>query len=498
MSAGVVAAGFSEPRYNPVPPFHPGSRYPELPFDDVAADPNPPYAELRRLFVALGYDAERFGTPAWNPLRGLIQPGQTVVIKPNFVLGRNRSGGDVFAVVTHPSVLRALVDYAYLALGGEGRILIADVPQMDCQWAELMAAQRLDAVQSFYRERLGFGLDVMDLRSFELIDPDEPAYSDNRRALPGDPLGSVVVNLGRRSEFYGLPSENYYGADYDRAETVRHHHGETHEYCVSRTILSADVVISAPKLKVHKKVGVTLNLKGLVGINTNKNYLVHYRVGTPSRGGDQLPDATGRWDRAVVAVQRWMWDHALARQTRLGDLAYRAGTAVYRTAVKPFRRVSRETAEQDGGNWHGNDSAWRMTADLAKILYFADADGRMHDTPQRRLLCVVDGVVGGEGLGPLAPDPVPAGCLVAGENPFAVDMAATRLMGLDPARVPQFRVAFGGGWDFGLRSPGDVELRTTSGAVVGGGELFTPEWRSPVPPFRPHPGWVGHLEAAPR
>jgi len=38
---------------------------------------------------------------------------------------------------------------------------------------------------------------------------------------------------------------------------------------------------SIPKMKVHGKVGVTLNLKGLVGVNTDKNYLIHYRVGTP-------------------------------------------------------------------------------------------------------------------------------------------------------------------------------------------------------------------------
>lgn len=33
----------------------------------------------------------------------------------------------------------------------------------------------------------------------------------------------------------------------------------------------ADVYISIPKLKTHQKVGVTLNLKGLVGSISNKN-----------------------------------------------------------------------------------------------------------------------------------------------------------------------------------------------------------------------------------
>lgn len=49
------------------------------------------------------------------------------------------------------------------------------------------------------------------------------------------------------------------------------------------------VFISVPKLKVHKKVRVILNTTGLVGINTNKNYLIHYTLGTPEEGGDQFP-----------------------------------------------------------------------------------------------------------------------------------------------------------------------------------------------------------------
>ena len=38
-----------------------------------------------------------------------------------------------------------------------------------------------------------------------------------------------------------------------------------------------------PKLKTHKKCGVTISLKNLVGLNTNKNLLPHHSLGTPSR-----------------------------------------------------------------------------------------------------------------------------------------------------------------------------------------------------------------------
>ena len=59
----------------------------------------------------------------------------------------------------------------------------------------------------------------------------------------------------------------------------------THEYLISRSAMDADVFINLPKLKTHKKVGVTLSLKNLVGINGDKNYLPHFCIGTPAEGG---------------------------------------------------------------------------------------------------------------------------------------------------------------------------------------------------------------------
>src|SRR5450432_2395732 len=127
-----VAVGRTAPIYNDVPPFHPDAAFPELPFGDVSHRANHPSTLLRSLLRELGLDAGAFGTSRWNPLGATVRPGQTVVVKPNFVLHRNESGGDIFACITHPSILRALVDYAYIALRGEGRIVIADAPQMNC------------------------------------------------------------------------------------------------------------------------------------------------------------------------------------------------------------------------------------------------------------------------------------------------------------------------------------------------------------------------------
>jgi uncharacterized protein (DUF362 family) len=484
-----VAVGRTAPIYNDVPPFHPDAAFPELPFGDVSHRANHPYTLLRSLLRELGLDAGAFGTSRWNPLGATVRPGQTVVVKPNFVLHRNESGGDIFACITHPSILRALVDYAYIALRGEGRIVIADAPQMNCNWAELMSIQRLDTIQEFYAKRFHFPIEVYDLRDCELTDPLRPAYSDNRTQLQGDPQGSIVINLGRQSHFADLASENYYGADYDRKETIRHHHGSVHEYKISKTVLAADTIISVPKMKVHKKVGVTLHGKGLVGINTDKNYLIHYRVGTPRQGGDQLPDSIDSADRNVIRWQRWCYDHLLAANNPLANGVYRSLLGAYRTFIKPIRSINRATAAQDSGNWHGNDSAWRMTADLTRILYFADRHGKLHDTPQRSIFCVTDGIVGGEREGPLAPSAKLAGMLVAGCDPLCVDLVATRLMGIDPARLRQFSPAFD------PASPLYRDLRQVQ-VLCEGREWAASlqQWGFQGSRFIPHSGWIGKIE----
>jgi uncharacterized protein (DUF362 family) len=485
-----VAAGLTDPQYNAAPPFHPDARLPEMPFDEISSEPNAPYLLLRQLLADLGYDREHFGASGWNPLGRLIRPGQTVVLKPNFVLSYNAGGGDLFAVITHPSILRALVDYAFLALRGRGRLVIADAPQMHCQWADLVAATHLDAIRRFYRERFHFEIELYDLRSFALLDPAQPAYAGNRRELPGDPAGGVRVDLGRRSEFFGLDGRNFYGADYDRAATRAYHHGDVQRYQVSRTVLAADTVIFIPKMKVHKKVGVTLCLKGLVGMTTDKNCLVHYRVGTPRQGGDESPEAASPAGGLALRARRWLYDHALSRQTPWGDRLGRAALAGYRTLVAPVSPSARALEQGGAGDWHGNDTAWRMTADLAHILTFADADGRLHDTPQRRVFCVVDGIIGGEGCGPLSPDARAAGCLVVGEHPLAVDLAATRLMGFDVARFPLFDLSRPRPWHGGLESAELIKM-SWSGQALDAGAFFG--GAGPSLNFRPHPAWVGHM-----
>jgi uncharacterized protein (DUF362 family) len=483
-----------ELEYPDEPPYSPHIRHPEYFFNNTSEKENGVYDAVRNALLLLGLDKDNFDTPQWNPFREIIKPKDTVVIKPNFVLSNHEGGGDLFNIITHPSVIRAVVDYVYIALAGKGRIIIADAPQMDCNFNELLEKTKLESSKELYEKELGFKIEIYDLRDFWLDKKGSPkaAYSKNRHKLPGDPLGGVLVNLARKSLFYGVNNyQRFYGADYNREETIRHHHGDVQEYLVSKTILSADVVISVPKLKVHKKVGVTLNVKGLVGTCVNKNYLVHYTLGTPLEGGDQFPDGVLNAKEAmVVKLQRWAYDMFLSKKNLIGDFLYEMGVKVGGPLLKllGFKSLDRDKSILDAGNWYGNDSAWRMAVDLLKIFIYVDKNGRLQDAPVRRMFSIVEGVIGGEADGPLTPDSKRCGSIIAGFNPCAVDLVCTRLMGFDYKKIKMLKYVLDYPELFKVSLP---EIRISSNKDFG--DLFEEENKNKYFDFEPPIGWKGYV-----
>jgi uncharacterized protein (DUF362 family) len=495
-----------EPAYPKDAPYNPSAKYPEYPFyDHLSDEPNLVYEGVRHLFSELKLDAAHWGTPKWNPLGCIISPGMTVLIKPNFVLSNvvvpyivsnitissdDIRRKDIFSIVTHPSVVRTIVDYCWIALKGDGRIIIADAPQYNCDFRELLDITKLEVVAEFVNRFHGPSVKILDLRKYW---SKTRHFVSLQRELTGDPQGSVTVNLGKESALYNSPkTSKFYGAVYDRDETIYHHSGERQEYQISRTILTSDVVISVPKLKTHKKVGVTCNLKNLVGICTDKNHLVHYTLGSPRDGGDQYPDNfLTMTERTVIKFERWMYDHFLAKRTRWHEFVHRFiyGFLYLKIFAHIGLKIQYEKRLLDAGNWYGNDTAWRMVVDLAKIIYFSDKEGRLHTNMQRKLFSVVDGIMGGENMGPLSPDPKPAGILIGGDNLLAVDLVATRLMGFDPLKLKQFTM-LDPKFDFGPRRAEEIDLRSNDEEIQYGFKDKTNRLFS----FKPHPGWVGHIE----
>ncbi len=54
----------------------------------------------------------------------------------------------------------------------------------------------------------------------------------------------------------------------------------------------------------------------------------------------------------------------------------------------------------------------------------------------RPSLAIVDGIVGMQGDGPIAGDPVHSGVVLFSRDPVAADVTGARLMGIDPEKVP--------------------------------------------------------------
>ena len=470
-----VAAGLR--RYDAAPPFSPAERFPEYPaaLGGATSPANDAYRTVREALRLLGLDEARYGTPAWNPLRESVAPGDTVVVKPNLVRDFRESSADhAECLITHGAVIRAVVDYVFIALGGRGRIVIADAPHSDADFEAVRRISGIDGIADFYRETAGFPIEIYDLRPEGAVKVDGVIVGHRR--LAGDPAGYVAVDLGPHSQFEELGElcQLLYGAEYDRAELVRRHTGGRHEYLISKTVLQADCVIGVPKLKTHKKTGITVNMKNLVGINGNKNWLPHHREGTPAQGGDQFADSGvgRRTERSVVAVFKRCFPLLGPLRPALAGPIKSVGRAVFGDTNKGTIR---------SGNWHGNDTTWRMAIDLNRVLFYADADGRLHDRPVRRFFSVVDGIIGGEGNGPLDPTPRPAGVVLAGANPVAVDAVAARLIGFDYRKLPIVRHAFDAAPLPLVSFPHDrIAVRSN-----------VPE---SLVPFEPHFGWKGHVE----
>lgn len=466
-------------------PFNPSVNYPEYPFKNhIQKKPNNVYEGVRNLFFYLGLDKENFEKPKWNPLGEIIRPGDKVVIKPNFVLSKHYEGKDIFSIITHPSVIRAVIDYCYIALNGEGEIIIADAPQHDCNFKELLEITNLNKLVEFLNNCGKIEITILDLRDY--YSKGKLHFPSNKIKLSGDPLGKVVINLGKESLVYSHPRpEKLYGAHHNRRETIFHHLRERQDYEISKTILSSDVLISIPKLKVHKKVGVTLNLKGLVGIATNKNMIVHYTLGPPSAGGDQYPDGWfTKKEELVIKFERWMYDHFLAKRTIRHEFIHRF---IYGFLyLKIFRHfgldIPKEKKLLDAGNWYGNDTAWRMVVDLAKIIHFADKEGLIKNFRQRKLFSIIDGVIGGEGNGPLLPDPKKVGLLIGGDNFLAVDLIATKIMGFNPLKLKKLSYLVKKG-EIGPSHMEEIEIKSNIS------DVFHPNFK-----FKPHPGWKNYIE----
>jgi len=458
----------------PSPPFSPHEAYPEYPFRDLSPSPNLVYGMVREALKRLKLDEERANTADWNPLGEIVQPGAKVVVKPNWVMHTNRGKGTLQSVVTHPSIVRSLLDYIFIALKGEGEVVVGDAPLQQCEIKTLWASQEWYAIPEYFSEKGPWKVVLEDWRLQTAHRKGPLTY----RQQAGDPKrGFRILDLGPDSALEPVSDdwENFRVTNYDPEVMNIHHRPGKHQYCVSQRILDSDIVFNVPKLKSHAKAGFTCCLKNMVGINGHKSYLPHHRRGASTKGHDEYPgDGLLNDLHARISEQ---YD-----RLHIGPAKFSVGLAAY--ALRTAIRLGSGVME---GSWYGNDTLWRTILDLNRVALYANRVGALQPEPQRVVFSVVDAVVAGEGEGPLAPGDRPLGLVAAGTNPLVVDLAMAKLMGFDWKSIPQLR------WGPDLTAFKLFSGDPDSVIILQGSEEASKDASSHVLSFRPAAGWKAML-----
>ena len=383
---------------------------------------------IARALAALGAQLG-WADAARGAFGAAIPPGARVLVKPNWVLHRNHGTGGFAPLVTHGSVVRAVAE-AVLA-SAAGHVTVGDAPVQGCDFDALLRASGLEGWGDAMARRDPRFAGVVDFRR-TVADTNRlvQAQRTERRGLEH----FVLFDLAGESLLEPVTVDGAFRVTmYDPALMQRTHAPGRHQYLVAREVLDADVIVNLPKLKTHKKAGVTCALKNLIGINGNKEYLPHHRIGGAGAGGDCYPGRS--------LVKRSL-EHAYDVQNgTAGSLARHAAAVAARVLDKTARLAGDELGVE--GSWSGNDTIWRTCLDLNRILLYGRADGTLADAPQRRVLNVVDAVVAGQGDGPLSPDALDLGLLLGGASSAAVDWVGSWLLRYDPARLPIARESLG-------------------------------------------------------
>lgn len=377
----------------------------------------------------------------------VVAEGARVVVKPNLVLHFNQGTGGMLPLVTHQSIIKAVV--AEVLKANPSRVIVGDAPIQSCDFAVLMRLTTLGDWASELQARDSRFAGIRDFRRTTCVIKGDGVRvaEENRQAAEN----YVLYNLGRDSLLEPITDDknSFRVTRYDPRLMAKTHSPGNHQYLVARDIIEADTVINLPKLKTHKKAGITSALKNLVGINGNKEYLPHHRIGGAGDGGDCYPgsDAVKRALEAVLDRQ-----NMTVSQTK-GKILASVGVQLER-----MMRLKGDTTGVEGA-WSGNETVALMCLDLNRILLYGRPDATLGDTVQRKVLHIVDAVVAGQGDGPLASDALPLGLILAGENATALDWVGAHLLGYDAAKIPLLNHSFEDfRWQIADFEPTSIEL----------------------------------------
>ena len=373
--------------------------------------------KLCELGVMLGWNAT--DEPAFLKLN-LI--GKKVLIKPNWVLHYNAGKDSLEPIITNPELIKAIV--RCIARQKPATIKVGDAPLQSCDFPKVTEYGGISSWMKSAAEQWPMLLGPIDFRR-TIASRSVVALVQDENVRPEDQYR--IVDLAEMSALEPVAdlSERFRVTQYDPRYMKERHAKGKHQYMIAGEVMEADVIINVPKLKTHKKAGLTCALKNLVGINGNKEFLPHHRKGSPRVGGDCYPRKN-----AFKECTEWLLDLQNATTSRTLKNIIRLPLMATNTLAK-YQGSFIGTE----GAWSGNDTVWRMVADLNRIAIYCGKDGEIKSSPQRRLIHIVDAITAGQGDGPLASDRFDLGILLGGNDAACVDWIASKVLGYDPRKI---------------------------------------------------------------
>ena len=345
--------------------------------------------------------------------------GKKVLLKPNWVKHSSNSRDEI-CLRTHNNFVLAVLEV--ILKKSPASVVIGDAPIQGCNWNKMMTSDFSDQINVLSRK---YQVPVM-IKDFRRTAFDTVANKVTKEINSIDQY--LIFDVGKESYLEPITSvekNEFRVTQYDPDRLIESHAPGMHKYCITKELFEADIVISLPKVKTHQKTGLTAALKNIVGLNGDKDYLPHHRLGGTEMGGDCYPGKNYLRYWSELAL-----DNANRKKGTGWFLFWQKLSSLLWKISLPGKK------HHLAAGWYGNDTTWRMVMDLNKIIIFGKSDGSLSKTPQRVLYSLCDGIVGGQGDGPLKPDPLNLGVICFTDDSPWADLSLATLMGIEIEKIP--------------------------------------------------------------
>lgn len=346
-----------------------------------------------------------------------------VLVKPNWVRHALLDTDD-FCLCTNNNFILVVLEVILEMYPRE--IVLGDAPIQGADWCKIISEQ--------FKKELSIISDRFDvpiyLKDFRLVKFDPSSNKLQEGKINDEEY--IIFDVGTQSYLESITSEKktFRVTCYPPDKLSETHSFGVHKYCVVKDVFDSDTIITLPKIKTHQKSGLTNSLKILVGVNGDKNYLPHHRIGSVEHGGDCYKGYS-----PFRSFSEYLLD--IANKHR-GKFKYK----IFTILSSLFWKISLPNQEQNlAAGWYGNDTVWRMVMDLNLIATYGKLDGSISKTAERSLYTICDGIIGGQGNGPLSPEPLPLGIITISNDYFLMDEIVGYLLNLNIDKIPLLKEA---------------------------------------------------------